>query len=382
MAFCPRCGSPVEPRQRFCGTCGAPLSDLHENMTHCRQTHGEERRWASSLEQQNQKELPASASPAPPPPPPVAAGSVFTPRIIIGIVAAIIIIAAVIFFVLPGGLSSGKSTRGTGQADSGGLSAPGTTTPCPVPLFACNGSCADLRTDTGNCGACGAICPQGQSCQNSTCAVSCSGGMTNCNGTCYNLRTNSLHCGTCTTPCPAGFSCRSGQCTPPAPAGPTLAPPPVTTATAPLPTDSPCGRGETLCSGACTNLMTDPVNCAVCGRTCAMGEKCLDGRCGPMCSGTTTFCNGICSNLKTDMNNCGSCGTVCPKIPPNTTGGECMNGYCTIQCKMNYMDCNGNIADGCEVYLRFDVNNCGSCGIRCPKGQICNDKMCVVQNVN
>jgi hypothetical protein len=42
-----------------------------------------------------------------------------------------------------------------------------------------------------------------------------------------------------------------------------------------------CQAGLTNCSGVCTNLATDSMNCGACGRTCATGKACSAGTCAP-----------------------------------------------------------------------------------------------------
>ena len=34
-------------------------------------------------------------------------------------------------------------------------------------------------------------------------------------------------------------------------------------------------------------------------------------------------------------------------------------------CNAGFANCNGNAADGCEVNLQTDVNNCGTCAHKC-----------------
>jgi hypothetical protein len=39
----------------------------------------------------------------------------------------------------------------------------------------------------------------------------------------------------------------------------------------------------------------------------------------------------------------------------------CIGGTCTNQCALGFVDCNGNVTDGCEVDARSDPTNCGNC---------------------
>jgi hypothetical protein len=41
-----------------------------------------------------------------------------------------------------------------------------------------------------------------------------------------------------------------------------------------------CSAELTLCSGVCANLQTNAQNCGACGRSCAAGGPCTQGKCG------------------------------------------------------------------------------------------------------
>ena len=43
-----------------------------------------------------------------------------------------------------------------------------------------------------------------------------------------------------------------------------------------------CPPGQTLCSGVCKNLNTDPDNCGSCGNVCPQGDVCSGGVCEPI----------------------------------------------------------------------------------------------------
>jgi hypothetical protein len=50
-----------------------------------------------------------------------------------------------------------------------------------------------------------------------------------------------------------------------------------------IPCPSPlCASEDTLCANSCVNVQTDPNNCGYCGVTCAAGQGCQDGGCGPV----------------------------------------------------------------------------------------------------
>jgi Collagen triple helix repeat (20 copies) len=72
--------------------------------------------------------------------------------------------------------------------------------------------------------------------------------------------------------------------------------------------------------------------------------------------------NGCEINLSTDPNNCGTVGRVVPSFPHAASG--CVNGdYAILGCDMGFLDLDGFVANGCEVDLSTDPNNCGGVGI-------------------
>jgi hypothetical protein len=91
------------------------------------------------------------------------------------------------------------------------------------------------------------------------------------------------------------------------------------------------------------------------------------------CTGTQVLCGGSCTDTGSDLQNCGACGKVCPDYP--NMNGTCSGGTCSYTCYKSYMrvyeDCNKNTADGCEVNLASDPNNCGTCGNVCGAGLGC-----------
>ncbi len=78
---------------------------------------------------------------------------------------------------------------------------------------AANGCEVDLRTDNGNCGACGAACASRRRCVNRACV--CPVGFGDCDGDPSNgcetdVTISTLHCGRCGNRCTGG--CRNGTC--------------------------------------------------------------------------------------------------------------------------------------------------------------------------
>ncbi len=55
---------------------------------------------------------------------------------------------------------------------------------------------------------------------------------------------------------------------------------------------------------------------------------------------------------------------------------QCQSVYRCIECGTNEANCNKQGVDGCEVYLKTDENNCGSCGNKCYSGYTCINGVC------
>ena len=248
----------------------------------------------------------------------------------------------------------------------------GTAVGCPAGEIYCNGQCMDLSGDAQNCGLCGNRCPPGSDCVSGVCteaagsftgtAVGCPTGEIYCNGRCADLSSDTQNCGLCGNRCPPGSACVSGVCTRTSGAG--------TTGVG----SACCPDGDTNCNGQCVNLLTDTQSCGRCGRACPEGTKCIDGACIAVacCSEGNTNCNGKCVNLLTDTQNCGRCSKVCPE------GTTCIDGACSgaastggTSCPSGKINCNGQCVDPST-----DVQNCGTCGKQCPSGGTCVSGVC------
>src|SRR5262245_44984917 len=77
-----------------------------------------------------------------------------------------------------------------GTPGTGGTGGPS----CTGSQMNCSGVCIDVTTSAQNCGMCGKVCAQGQTCQAGQCQ--CSPGLLNCNNSCVANDVN--HCGSCT----------------------------------------------------------------------------------------------------------------------------------------------------------------------------------------
>ncbi|MBI5534379.1 MAG: hypothetical protein HY898_16770 [Deltaproteobacteria bacterium] len=288
-------------------------------------------------------------------------------------------------------------------------------------LNAGNGCEVNTSSDLANCGACKLVCAAlphaSTACVGSVCEVaSCDTGYADCNGSSSdgcekNVQTDTLNCGGCSVECNltnANATCSAGKCV--------LA---------------SCKSGFADCDAVATNgcekdILTDAENCGVCGTVCQFTNAlagCVNGACDIVsCLAGWGNCDGIKSNgcempTTQDVNHCGSCTTVCsvnhgtptcngttcdvlscvpnwgdcdgqyatgcekplntltdcggcgqPCAPANATG-SCSTGLCAITgCSSGYGDCDGNPANGCESNTNQDINNCGTCGNKCPTG--------------
>ena len=75
---------------------------------------------------------------------------------------------------------------------------------------------------------------------------------------------------------------------------------------------------------------------------------------------------GACANVDVDPANCGSCGVAC------VVGEICQAGRCTLSCVAPQIDCGGRCADPASNAL-----HCSGCNRPCESGQICQNSTCV-----
>jgi alpha-tubulin suppressor-like RCC1 family protein len=252
---------------------------------------------------------------------------------------------------------------------------------CNPGYMDCNGSAGDgcevnVGADVLNCGGCGIACPSGPNsqptCGSSGCGLICATGYADCdgnpaNGCEVNLQSDAANCGTCKTVCTNNETCQLGACS-----------------------TAVCAAGFGDCNGLASDgceatLATDPSNCGACHNACSFPNAvpdCVTGVCSfSICSTGYADCDGVVANgcevdLATDVNNCGGCGASCP-VPSGVASAACSNATCGIgSCIPGRADCNGIASDGCEVDTTHDVNNCGGCNIACPSGWMCSSGSC------
>ncbi len=286
------------------------------------------------------------------------------------------------------------------------------------PNFAnCNGTVADgcevnTNTSANNCGACGTVCNANNassSCSNGSCAYTCNpnfwdvdglasngceyncirtaGGVEQCDGIdndCdnridedFDLTSNAAHCGQCNRACTAPFAttaCSTSAC------GITA-----------------CDSGRANCNGVYVdgcevNTQSDLANCGTCGSTCSTPNataQCLTGACGiQSCNAGFNNCNGLIAdgceiNTQNNVSHCGACGNGCTAA--NGTP-QCASGTCGVEsCNNGFRNCNNVASDGCEVAINTDVNNCGACNVACNTPNAtpsCTTGTCGIQSCN
>ncbi len=150
--------------------------------------------------------------------------------------------------------------------------------------------------------------------------------------------------------------------------------------------------GDGICE---VNSDFDENHCGGCGNVCSPGMNgqsvaCISGSCWIQtcdpgyidCDGDVT--NGCEISIWTDVMHCGGCGLACPATAPNVDDFACVGGRCEPICRDGFMDCNGDPLDGCETDVATDVDNCGACGASCnvgpaPAPVVCAAGMCAFE---
>jgi hypothetical protein len=234
-----------------------------------------------------------------------------------------------------------------------------------------NGCETPLNTNH-NCGACQKTCGFDNtvtSCETGICQISrCVEGFSDCNteqsdGCEVDIKAVNT-CGSCTIDCRqlpdvSQVACSSGSCS-----------------------IQSCNAGTADCTAdpGCETALGTMNNCASCGNQCpalpnasyphALASSCSAYACGvSQCEANFSDCNhtlndGCERDLLNDAANCNGCGNVCG--PYAHAAAKCASGACALaSCSSGYGDCDGDVANGCEVSLTTTANHCGSCSTVC-----------------
>ena len=172
---------------------------------------------------------------------------------------------------------------------------------CREGLAVCGGTCVDLGTDPGHCGACGLSCGGG-ACVEGACLVGDGG----------------APWGTGDGGVPWGDG---GQRAEAGPDGDTSAPDGGDGGTSDGGRPPLCGLGEIACNGACVDPLLDHDHCGGCGVACGPTQVCAGGACADTCAAPRTACGGLCVDATSDPDHCGTCGVPC-------ASGICLDGSC------------------------------------------------------
>ena len=258
-------------------------------------------------------------------------------------------------------------------------------TTCSARYKDCNGNTADsCETDTNrdanNCGGCGNVCGGGANavgvCVQGKCQLSCQGLYLDCdgdaaNGCEVNGASDLANCGNCGNACTkvgaTTPACSAGSCT------------------------------STVCTGAYRTCKAGPVNgcetdtaasvgnCGTCGKVCGAVANgvagCAASNCGiASCNANFDNCDGAVANgcevnITTNAAHCGGCGKACPAYANGAA--QCKASVCSLgTCNTGFANCDMNDTNGCEINTNTDVKNCGVCGKTCAANELCISGVC------
>ena len=89
------------------------------------------------------------------------------------------------------------------------------------------------------------------------------------------------------------------------------------------------------------------------------------------CMAPRQTCGSACVDTSNDVNNCGSCGIRC------AAGQVCGDGKCTLTCPQGLTLCQNDAGTGGScVETRTDTRHCGTCNRACAPGEVCSAGTC------
>jgi hypothetical protein len=88
-----------------------------------------------------------------------------------------------------------------------------------------------------------------------------------------------------------------------------------------------------------------------------------------------TVCGSDCVDLSSSTDHCGACDRACSGSHVDTM--SCSGGVCDSSCSGAWLNCIQPAApaadDGCETNGDTSTNDCGGCGVSCPRYEVCQD---------
>lgn len=151
-----------------------------------------------------------------------------------------------------------------------------------------------------------------------------------------------------------------------------------------------CSATEKPCNGQCVSVTDTRTGCAEIACTpCFSGPnssaKCGAGdKCEVTCNAGFVDCdlnvaNGCETKVDADPANCGKCKNACGSA--NTTSAPtCEGGKCVFKCSATFAHCGADDSKGCETSLTTG-DDCGECGYSCLGGACSGPKACGVATV-
>jgi len=76
--------------------------------------------------------------------------------------------------------------------------------------------------------------------------------------------------------------------------------------------------------------------------------------------------NGCEVDLRNNLEHCGGCGMACFRAP-NIVRACRSTGCDPFRCASGRANCDGDMANGCEINITTDARHCGGCGRVCPR---------------